>query len=286
MSAATAIISRDPRARYEGGFDRWSREARLGWSVVCRESEQRCFAIGDGESVWSWDDAGRIWERVDGQTASRMLREHAQAMHRLRRAVLVVKLLSSKIDGERGAARSALQRIGSGIVADWHPGSGDSASGALAWLDHPASVYLSVTRDCRFHLAERERMAFDPSIYAWLVAAAQEDFLAGRRSQPPRLRPDDLVHLQANLGPHVPEPPDFSAEAPMDGPIFTDDPVAEAEHEAESAHFARLREALAETVDQEILIEQSARRRRRRLWLVSTSVAASVVVAIVGLAVF
>jgi len=286
MSAATAIVSRDPRARYEGGFDRWSREARLGWSVVCRESELRSFALGDGDSVWCWDDGGRIWERVDGQTASRMLREHAQAMHRLRRAVLVVKLLNSKIEGERSAARSAMQRIGSGIVADWHPGSGDNGPGAPAWLDHPASVYLGVTRDCRFHLAERERMAFDPSIYAWLVAAAQEDFLAGRRAQPPRLRPDDLVHLQSNFGPQVPEPPDFGVDAPVDVPTFTDDPAAEAEHEAESEHFARLREALAETVDRELLTEQLAHQRRRRFWLVSTSLAASIVAAIVGLTVF
>jgi len=140
MSAATATVSRDPRARYEGGFDRWSPEARLGWAVVCREAEQGSLALGDGDSVWSWDNAGRIWERVDGQTAARMLREHTHAMHRLRRAVLVVKLLNSKMGGERGAARSAMQRLGSAIVADWHAGAPAAPGRNPGWLDHPAAV--------------------------------------------------------------------------------------------------------------------------------------------------
>jgi len=290
MSAATASLSRDPRARYEGGFDRWSRESRQGWTLVCREAAQRTLALGEGESVWSWDNAARIWERVDGQTTAGILRDHAHAMRRLRRAVLVVKLLDSRIDGERDAAKLALQRIGAGILADWQLNTRDSTAGAHGWMDHPASVYLAVTHDCRAHMAERERMPFDPGLYAWLVAAAQEDFRTGRRSQPPRLRPDDLVHLQVNLAqPNGALSDPDNAEPDVPDAFTTHasrDPAEEAKHEAEGEHIARLREALAQSMDAEIETEQRIQQRRRRVWLVSSSAAVILAATVAGTVLF
>lgn len=278
MAATTAPSSRDPRTRYEGGFDRWSRESRRGWSVLCHDSEHTPFAMADGHTIWAWDASGRIWNRVAPFESSAILREHENAMRRLRRALLVVKLIDSKVEGERTAAYSALERIGSAIVATWQ--NGRTALGLpsnAAWFDHPAAIYLAVTQDCRFHLAERERMPFDPGVFAGLVATAQEDFKAGRRPQPPRLRPDDLVYLQATVGSSehaagVYPPGDDLEPDDLDAADELEPELQAADH-PDADRIAELREALAQAVTREIDMEASHQRLRRRCLMVSGSLA-------------
>ncbi len=278
MSAATIDFSRDPRTRYEGGFDRWSFEARSGWAILWHGSDHAAYALGEHQTVWIWDEGGRIWTRLSPDEAATVYRNHEITMRRLRRAVLVVKLLTSKVAGEREAARAALQRIGSAISSDWEiTQSGAYRGRSVSWFDHPAAVYLAVTHDCRFHLRERERMPFDPGVFAELVAVAQEDFTAGRRPEPPRLRPADLVYLQASMprADHHAESHAAAGESieAMNGQTSEPDPA----DQAESDRISTLREAVADAVQRELSAEEAARRSRRRLWLISGSVAASLV---------
>ena len=92
MSAAHALpaqdgLARAADARYEGGFDRWNRNARAGWSILWRASEHGVFVLGDGNSVWRWGSRDRTWNRIPENEAAVILREHDQAMARLRRAL-------------------------------------------------------------------------------------------------------------------------------------------------------------------------------------------------------
>jgi len=201
-------------------------------------------------------------------------REHERALNRLRRALLVARLLSSESDVEREAARSALQRIGLAIVAKWQEGrSVDDLERGTAWFDHPAAVFLAVTRDCRFHFPERERVPFDSRVFAYLVASAREDFKAGRRSQPPRLRPEDMALLQSHAAPSpaVPDPmPDEVKKS------------RESRKNAESDHFGQLLGQLREDLTRELLREDGEqadqKRWRRRIFLVSGGLVASLAV--------
>lgn len=286
MSAAPAIYARDPRTRFEGGFDRWSYASRSGWLILWHGSEQASYALGDGRSVWVWDEEGRLWNRLPGDEAHSVYREHERTLRRLRRAVLVVKLLNSKVPGEREAARSALQRIGSAVVEDWRFGrSSRSTEKGFGWFDHPAAVYLAVTQDCRLHLHERERMPFDAAVFAALVANAQEDFTAGRRAEPPRLRPADLVHLQANVASADGE----AAWHPGDAGQHPDSGFAEGaespSRKAESDRIVDVRRAAAAALEDELIHEAQTRRKRCCAWLVSGSLAAGavLVVAMLGL---
>lgn len=279
MSAATAGHARDPRTRFDGGFDRWSYTSRSGWSILWHGSDQATYALGDGHTVWIWDEAGRIWNRLPGDEASTVYREHELTMRRLRRAVLVVKLLDSEVPGEREAARSALQRIGSAVAEDWQLGRRSRAhEKGFGWFDHPAAVYLAVTQDCRFHLRERERMTFDTTVFADLVANAQEDFAAGRRAEPPRLRPADLVYLQANIAPVAcDEDLDTGTLEPYGRLGFVQD-VESPTFRAEAERIVNLRQAVADAVQDELTQEAMARQKRRRLLLTSGLLAAAATV--------
>lgn len=279
MSAAPINHARDPRTRYEGGFDRWSFTSRAGWAILWRGSDRASYAVGENHTVWSWDDSDRLWVRLPTDEANIVYREHELTIRRLRRAVLVVKLINSKVPGEREAARSALQRIGAAITEDWQFSRGSHHSNrAISWFDHPAAVYLAVTQDCRFHLRERERMPFEASIFAELVAAAQQDFHAGRRAEPPRLRPADLVYLQAGvvapeLHPelhNVIDPPADETDG-AEAATPSGDPV----RRAETDRILNLREAVADAVQQELSTEEALRKRRRRFWMITGSLAAS-----------
>lgn len=280
MSAATANFSRDPRARYEGSFDRWSYTSRSGWLILWHGSDQATYALGENQTVWIWEEAGRIWNRLPGDEANTVYREHELSMRRLRRAVLVVKLLNSKVPGERAAARSALQRIGSAVAEDWLIGKAARAfDRGFGWFDHPAAVYLAVTQDCRFHLRERERMPFDTAVFAELVAYAQGEFQAGRRAEPPRLRPVDLVYLQANVAAS-----DRNADGDLPGaephPWQSHPPESEAPlRQAEVERIVNLRQAVADAVQAELTQEAVEHRKRRRFWLVSGLLAAGLVMA-------
>jgi hypothetical protein len=264
MSAAAASPSRDPRSRHEGGFDRWSRDSRAGWLLLGRASEYAPYVLAEDQSVWVWDARERIWMRLPGDEATAMLREHHRALNRLRRALLVVPLLSGESGVEREAARLALQRIGVAIVEEWNEGlPADGAPRGAAWFDHPAAVYLAVTRDCRCHFAERERVPFDASMFAALVASAREDFRTGRRALPPRLRPEDMVLLQSQIEPAAVEPPK---------PI-------------ESNYIGQLRESLMREFQREDAEAAEHLRRRRQMVLLSGSLAVSlaVILAFVGI---
>jgi len=202
--------------------------------------------------------------RLPGDETTAMLREHHRALNRLRRALLVVPLLNGGTDVEREAARLALQRIGTGIVEEWHEAlAADGPQRSTAWFDHPAAVYLAATRDCCCHFAERERVPFDTNMFAALVAAAREDFRAGRRALPPRLRPEDMALLQSQVAPPVVEPP-----KPID-----------------PNYIGQLREGLTREFQREDAKEAEHRRRRRQMVLLSGSLAVSlaIILAFVGI---
>ncbi len=291
MSSVTAHASRDPRARHEGGFDRWSFASRSGWEILWRDSDLAAYALGDHRSVWVWDQTGRIWSRVASDIAGMILREHERTMRRLRRAVLVVRLLNSELPGEREAARAALQRIATAIAAEWQLMGFTDPNRNICWFDHPASVYVAVTQDCRHHLPERERMAFDPALFAELAARAEDDFRAGRRAQPPRLRPNDLVYLQVNLtatedppsATPAPEPSMAEAGAETGATTGTTTEAASAQAAApppEPEQFSHLRAAVADGVLQELQAEATWQRRRRLGLIVGGLIGSALLIAV------
>lgn len=259
--------ARDPRARYDGGFDRWDRVSRSGWVIPRPDSDAAVYALGNQETVWTWDDAGRIWQRLSADREALVLRAHEQAMRRLRRGALIVRLLNSRIPAEKLAARAALERIGAAVLADWRAESNARYVDAdFSWFDHPAAIYLAVAHDCRFHQRERDRAPFDTDLFAELVAGARQDFQEGRRAKPPRLRPGDLVRLE------TPHPAPESADAPADtateiDPDTTDfpaeRPVPGAPPPPESEHMAALRQAVNDTFAREVHRETRLKTCRR-----------------------
>jgi len=201
MHAALQAQSRDPRTRYDGGFDRWDRHSRQGWSVLWRASEYAEFALGEDSSIWVWEEKDHIWNHlpVDEQTV--VLREHQMTLKQLRRAVPIMRLfLDGSVDTEREAARAALHRIGTAIVGIWQQGKiADQLRRGLGWIDHPAALYQAVARDCRLQFNPPVDFKFEHTVFAALVAQTEEDFRAGRREHPPRLRPQDLASLQVTM---------------------------------------------------------------------------------------
>lgn len=275
MSAAFINLARDPRTRFEGGFDRWSYDARAGWAILWHGSDRASYAVGENHSVWIWDETGRLWMRLPGDESHTVYREHELTLRRLRRAVLVAKLVDSEVPGEREAARAALQRIAAAITEDWQFSRGSRyANRAISWFDHPAAVYRAVTQDCQCHLQERERIPFDASIFAQLVASAQDDFDAGRRAEPPRLRPVDLVHLQTNVSSSLRQdahvPPGDDTHAMEEAASAASDAI----RKAETDRILNLREAVADAVQREISTEADDL-RRRRFWRISGALGAS-----------
>jgi hypothetical protein len=313
MSASSAGQSRNSASRHDGGFDRWGIGSRDGWTMLWRGAAQRSLALGDGGTVWAWDGKQRLWNRLEREMESVILREHAQALHRLRRANLVIRLLSSKLPSERAAARAALQRIASAITESWQGAAnqgGTSPDGQAKdtdWFDHPAAVYRAVTLDCRYHLAERERAAFDPRVFAALVVTAIEDFKLGRRANPPRLRPEDLALLQSSAARFpMPVAEDLEEPAPddpdIDAPVSEEAPQAEAapadaEPEddgrynvappsgrtpfPEAEYIRGLRDAAADNFAHEDTRHVMLRKRLRMLVMVSGSVAAGLAAIII-----
>ena len=211
LVSATAPQINSSGLRYHMGFDRWNPTSREGWSVLWRASEHGRFVLGDDQSIWSWDARDRLWRDMPAAQETTTLRDHHLAFNRMRRALLTIRALDSKLESEQEAARLALQRISSAIVTEWRDGPGaDGARWSEAWFDHPAALYLAVTRDCRFHFGEAEREPFNPRIFAYLVTAAFDDFNTGRRQQPPRLRAEDMALLETNM------------TTPADGPTELD----------------------------------------------------------------
>ena len=189
MSAAQIDSTQDRSAhaadaRYAGGFDRWNRNARTGWSILWRASEHGVFALGDGKSVWCWDSRDRIWNRIPDSEAAVILSEHDQAVARLRRALPVVRMFLDLDSGsEREAARLALHRIGAAIVNLWQEARrSDGLPRGVGWFDSPAAVYRAATCDACLHMPAAARIVFEADIYSELVEADQEDLRAGRSS--------------------------------------------------------------------------------------------------------
>jgi hypothetical protein len=201
MVGAMHAQSRDPRSRYDGGFDRWDHGSRLGWSVLWRASEHKDFALGEHQSVWVWDEREHIWSSLPAEEQVVIRREHQLTLKHLRRALPVLRLfLDGPVGHEQEAARAALNRIGSAIAEIWQQGRvADQLRRGQGWIDHPAALYQAITRDCRHQFEPAVDMDFDPQVFAALVAQAEEDFRAGRRAHPPRLRPRDLASLQGPM---------------------------------------------------------------------------------------
>ena len=157
--------------------------------------------MGEDSSVWVWDEKDHIWNHlpVDEQTV--VLREHQMTLRQLRRAVPIMRLfLDGSVDTEREAARAALHRIGTAIVAIWQQGKiADQLRRGLGWIDHPAALYQAIARDCRLQFNPPVDFKFEPTVFAALVAQTEEDFRGGRREHPPRLRPQDLTSLQVTM---------------------------------------------------------------------------------------
>jgi len=197
MSAEVEAQSRDPRSRYDGGFDRWDRNSRIGWSVLWRASESLEFALGAENTVWVWDEARRIWKNLRPEEQRYALREHELTLRQLRRAMPVLRLfLDGDQETEREAAREALNRLGSAIVTLWHDnGASDRLMRGDGWIDHPAAIYRAIARDCAEQLPANKRIPYDQAVFAHLVNMAEADHRAGRRVRPPRLRDVDLLEL-------------------------------------------------------------------------------------------
>ncbi len=269
--------ARDPRARYDGGFDRWNRVSRSGWLIPRPYSDGVVYALGNQETVWTWDETGRIWNRLPTDQEHVVLRAHELTMRRLRRGALVIRLLQSQIPAEKRAARSALERIGIAVIDDWRAEeNARSADTDFSWFDHPAAVYLAVAHDCRFHHRERDRAMFDADLFAELVADAQQDFKEGRRPKPPRLRAGDLTRLQSpRSAPHAapqaaaPQATDADNQAPPPANIDPDlddfpaeRPIPGAQPQPESEQMVDLRKAVNDTFAREV--RQEARRKTCR----------------------
>lgn len=199
MSVARDLSTPTPSSRFEGGFDRWDADARDGHAILWRGSERARHVLGNGSSVWMWDQQVRSWKRLPPEQEGQALRDHSHALNRLRRALLTARSLESPLETERTAARRALQRIGTAIIHEWKA-SNPAGNGAWSpgWLDHPAAIYVAATRHCRMHFPETQQLSFDPKLFATLLAETQKEYEENRRPNPPRLRPEDMVLLQTN----------------------------------------------------------------------------------------
>jgi len=208
MSVASGLSTQTPASRFEGGFDRWDSEARDGHAILWRGSERARYILGNASSVWMWDQQVRSWKRLPVEQEAQALRDHARALNRLRRALLTARSLESPLETERTAARRALERIGVAILREWKANSpaGGTAWNA-SWLDHPAAVYVAATHHCRQHFPEAQQLPFDAKLFAALLTQTQQEYEEGLRPSPPRLRPEDMVLLQAKAIPSEPEPP-------------------------------------------------------------------------------
>lgn len=275
MASAAHIQTRDPRSRYDGGFDRWDRNSRLGWSVIWRASEHTEFAMGEHQSVWVWDEREQIWASLAAEEQVVIRREHQLTLKHLRRALPVLRLfLDGSIGHEQEAARAALKRIGAAIAEVWQQGKvADHLRRGQGWIDHPAALYQAITRDCRHHFEPAVDMTFDPQVFAALVAQAEEDFRAGLREHPPRLRARDLASLQGAIRP---------AAAPMEEPEIVAEPRADLPENEIPENFGpqggfnvdQLRQDLhAELASTDVASE--AKDRRRRIMMVASGVLAA-----------
>jgi hypothetical protein len=277
MSDAAEVQSREPRTRYDGGFDRWDRNSRIGWSVLWRASENLEFALGQENTVWVWDDAHRIWKNLRPEEQRYALREHELTLRQLRRAMPVLRLfLDGAQEMEREAAREALNRLGSAIVTLWHEnGASDRLMRGDGWIDHPAAIYRAIARDCAEQLPANRRIPYDQAVFAHLVATAEADHRAGRRVRPPRLRDVDLLEL-----------PDHPLAAPPPQPGPKPKPAAadpdDAARPAETVDLSQLRDVFQEEVTRrEQRIEAWQNRGRKTLpWAIGLF-AASLVLALV-----
>lgn len=238
MSVASSLSTQTPASRFEGGFDRWDSEARDGQTILWRGSERARHILGNGSSVWMWDQQVRSWKRLPAEQEAQALRDHSRALNRLRRALLTARSLDSSLETERTAARRALQRIGAAIIQEWKANSpAGGTTWNASWLDHPAAIYIAATRHCRQHFPEAQQLPFDAKLFAALLAETQKEYEQGLRPNPPRLRPEDMVLLQANTAPTEPEA------------------VAD-----ETDFIEKLRQDLPETIERE---DQTAMTRKR-----------------------
>jgi len=286
MPTAINVRSRDPKARYDGGFDRWDHTAREGWTVLWRASEHADFVLGADENVWVWNEQQHIWNVLPPDEQDIVLREHRLTIKNLRRAIPVMRLfLDGSVTTEREAARAALNRIGTSIAAIWQEGRAeDRLKRGQGWIDHPAALYRAITRDCRHQLKSHPEIPFNPTVFAQLVALAEEDFNAGRRTHPPRLRPSDFAGLQANLEhrmrtaapvdevTHDPEMAGLDAGAAE--ATETQMPEPPPAPRDRSLDLAGLRQVYGSEMDAAEVTAEERKRRRRRVLLGSGAVAA------------
>lgn len=280
MVGAAHAQSRDPRSRYDGGFDRWDQHSRIGWSVLWRASEHADFAMGENQSVWVWDEREHIWASLPAEEQVVIRREHLLTIKHLRRALPVLRLfLNSGMEHEKEAALGALNRIGSAIAEIWQQGKvADHLRRGQGWIDHPAALYQAITRDCRHQLEPAVDLEFDQQVFAALVAQSEEDFRAGRRQHPPRLRPRDLTSLQGSVKPSFAAAPPPVVE-PDDSPEQVEEDVPETfgpQGRFDANRFRHDMSAELESSDDENAARHS--RRRRYLLVASGLLAASVAV--------
>lgn len=281
MQTAANASTRNQATRFNGGFDRWDVNARDGWSVLWRASEHAAFALGEDKRVWVWDEVAELWSPLPGDEQEVVLREHELTMRNLRRAIPVLRLfLDGSVGAEKEAARAALGRIGGAIADLWRQGrTADQLKRGEGWIDHPAAIYRAIAGDCRFLMDIRPPLSFDPTVFAELVAKAEEDFRAGRRTHPPRLRPRDFAGLQANLAARTPParaPFPQQSATPARGAAFR--PAAE---EARPVHAGarldlnKLREDYSQDMEAADISAREKQLRRKRLLMGSGVAAAS-----------
>jgi len=235
--------------------------------------------MGEHQSIWVWDEREQIWASLPAEEQVVIRREHQLTIKHLRRAMPVLRLfLDGSIGHEREAARAALNRIGTAIAEVWQQGKvTDHLRRGQGWIDHPAALYQAITRDCRHHVEPAADMTFDQQVFAALVAQAEEDFRAGLRAHPPRLRARDLASLQGAMR---------TATTPVEEPEIVAEPRAEVPETEIPGHFGpqggfdadKLRHDLhAELASSDVASEAKDRRRRFML------VASGVLVACLGL---
>jgi hypothetical protein len=277
MNVALHALSRDPRTRYDGGFDRWDHNSRQGWTVLWRASEYAEFALGEENSIWVWDDKDHIWSTLPADEQSVVLREHQMTLRQLRRAVPILRLfLDGSVDTEREAARAALHRIGTAIVGIWQQGKvADQLRRGQGWIDHPAALYQAVARDCRLQFNPPVDFKFEPTIFAALAAQTEEDFRAGRREHPPRLRPQDLANLQTAVRARFPARQAEDVDGEAEDVAAPQAPGSEAPDTARAGFDpTHLRHAMAEEIAE---ADRTAATRfsRRRYLLMASGMAAA-----------
>ncbi len=244
MANTSTVQTRNPSARYDGGFDRWDRNARIGWSILWRASEHADFTLGADRTVWVWDAREHIWTALPANEQDLIWREHELTLKQLRRALPVMRLyLDGAAGAEREAAKAALYRIGAAIVAIWQEGrAADQLLRGEGWIDHPAALYRALMRDCRHQFTPPIDRPFDSEVFAELLADTQNDFLARVRPCPPRLQRGDLACLQTRHSPLAQAEPEHADDLADTDPDLENAALTRAQH-AERLVVERLRQS-------------------------------------------